>query len=178
MAYATTTDIPVSKSRAEIEEMLTKAGNTRYRPVTSLTLANGKTVSLNDKVEDVTSDIGAGIELPVITNTNVHRRKYEDQGLEVLFSDRVLAIRLRGRNAVPLTLQSSGIGQRGSQIRVGMNLKELETTLGGDALTWDTRSGSSRSVIYRFYPTLGIGARLNEQNVVTEILVAQLPRER
>ena len=155
-----------------------KGENTHFRLVTGYTTANGFTVTLNQPVSEVEAALGEGSKLVVVRRVNIHRRRYDEQGLELLCTDHVLAIRLRDDKAGPLQLRVSGLGGETREIRIGMTLAELETALAGDASKFDYRAGTTDTIRYRFFPSLGIGVRLSDDNVVTEMIIAQLPYEK
>ena len=167
----------VEGTKPKSREDLVNPSRTRVRLVTSVTLATGEQIVLDDPLQELVSRIGEGVRLDVVRRSNVHRRKYSDLGLELLCTDRILAIRLRDAKAPPVTLRVAGLGGESRQLRVGMPLRLLEETLGASAETWETRAGTSEAVLYRFFPAVGVGARINDRNDVTELIVAQLPRE-
>lgn len=154
---------------------LAAARNTRFRPVSGVTLADGKIVSLNEPVTEFVEALGEGQKQSVVEGTVIHRRRYPNFGLDLHCTHKVLAIRLQGKKAPPLVLKASGPSQQSYEIRPGMSVAALDEILGGDANKWDRRYGTSGSIIYRFYYNLGFGVRLADEKTVMEILVAQLP---
>jgi hypothetical protein len=111
-----------------------------------------------------------------VKKSNVQRRTYAKAGLELLCTDRIVAIRLRGAKAPPVVLRATGAGGESAEVRPGMTLAALDAALGGDASQWDQRYGTNAQIVYRFYTRLGFGVRLAGDKVV-EIIVAQIPIE-
>jgi hypothetical protein len=156
---------------------LEKPRTVRFRPVLGVAIGDGKAIHVNDPVNPVLEQIGEGRKTEIVRRTNIHRRKYDDEGLELVCTDRVIAIRLRSTKSPPLMLQASGPGGVAREIRVGMAFDELEKLLAGDATGWDTRYGTQTSVVYRYFYNLGFGVRVSDEGTVTEIMVAQIPAE-
>jgi tetratricopeptide (TPR) repeat protein len=161
------------KSREE----LARLKNLKYRPVISLAVGEGKTLSLNDKLTSVLNLLGEGTKSPLVRNSNVHRRRYNESGLELVCSDRLIAIRMRSSNSPPLILTASGPGGIVSEIKVGMPISELERLLTDESPAWDNRYGTQRSIVYHYYPRLGFGVLVNDDDKISEIIIAQLPPE-
>jgi Zn-dependent protease with chaperone function len=155
---------------------LSKETNLQNRLVTGITLPSGETVTLNDELSSLNQTLGAGRRQVVVRNLNVHRRSYGDLGLELLCTNRIVAIRMRGAKAPPLVIRAAGQGGQSREVRIGMTTAELDGILGGDADDWDQRYGTSAQIVYRFYPRLGFGVRLSGDRV-SEIIVAQIPSE-
>ena len=85
-------------------------------------------------------------------------------------------IRLVGKQAPPLVLETSGAGPGGrDEVRVGMTFEEVQALVGEDAKLWEPRNGPSFTVEYQYFYRLGFGVRVSDSGRVTEILVAQLP---
>lgn len=164
------------KLQARSPQELFRPATLRFRPVLNVDVGGGKEIALNEPVSAVTEEFGEGTKVPIIRRTNVHRRKYPERGLELVCSDRVLAIRLRDPKA-PLTLKASGPGGSTAEVRVGMSFEDLEKRLGRDATAWDRRSGAFQSLNYHYFYGLGFGVLLDEDDKVTEIIVAQIPYE-
>lgn len=158
------------------KEDLAKPRNDRFRVVTGITLADGQQVVLNEKIAEVIAALGDGVELVVVRNTKVHRRRYDELGIDLLATDYVLAIRLIGENAPAIDLRAEGLAGESRQVRIGMTAAELAETLGGEAEYFDKRFGMNAAMTYRFFPRLGIGVFLTN-GVITEMIVAQLPYE-
>lgn len=159
------------------KNILAQPLNLRFRPVVSLKLGDAATIALNDPVESLTEKIGEGVKSTVVRRTNIHRRKYEDSGVELLCSDRLLAIRIRHAKSPPLVLQASGPGGETLEVQIGMPFSELSTLLAGEGTAWDRRYGTQDTIVYHYFTRLGFGVRLDEDNNVLEIIIAQIPYE-
>lgn len=156
-------------------EELAQSRNNRFRPVIGVALADGRLVTLNQSVGELAKSIGEGQRQAVVKGTTIHRRRYADLGLDLLCTDKVLAIRLQGAKAPPLVLKAAGLSQETRELRPGMNAAELDELLGGDATQCVPRYGTSSAIIYNFYYRLGFGVRLTDEKKVMEIIVAQIP---
>jgi Zn-dependent protease with chaperone function len=161
---------------AKAQHDLASTQRTQFRMATGIELSGGQSITLNDAIQVIDETLGPGHQQTVIENTKVHRRRYVDLGLDLLCTDRVVAIRLQGDKAPPLVLRATGQSQQSQALRPGMALAEVETMLGADAKNWDLRYGTSSSIVYRFYHRLGFGVRLNDDGRITEIIVAQIPQ--
>ncbi len=161
------------KAREELERPQT----VHFRPATSIVVADGKEIAINDPISQVTELLGEGKKIPVVRRTNIVRRKYDDLGLELLCTDRPIAVRLRQAKAPPLVLKASGPGGKTREVRVGMPLAELQQLLAGDESGWDKRYGTQYSVSYHYYYRLGFGVDVDEDGNIAEIILAQIPAE-
>jgi hypothetical protein len=101
------------------------------------------------------------------------RRKYPTLGAELLTADRVLAVFLTSPSAPPLPLKRSGIGAGEVTLRVGMPKADLDKALTGKEAA--DISIDRPGEIYRYYPEIGVGARLIGDKV-RELVLTQLPR--
>jgi tetratricopeptide (TPR) repeat protein len=143
------------------------------RPVTSVKLGSGVTIALTDRLRDI-DGLGKGETVPVVAGTKLVRVRYPEARVEVLANgDGVLAIRLREPKAPPIPLQGKGLGAGKAELRVGMTKREFEQYLEDE--DYDFRQLDDPAVSYRFYPALGVAARL-QKNTVVELVVVQIPR--
>ena len=104
------------------------------RPLTAVRLGPGVMVTLSEPTGEVTGQLGDGPAVPVVPGSNLRRLIYPDRGIDLLVTDRVLAIRLRGPEAPPLPLRSTGLGTTATELRVGMTKQELDRILTGSGL--------------------------------------------
>jgi tetratricopeptide (TPR) repeat protein len=156
---------------------LAEERNTVFRPVSGVTLPDGREVKLNEPVKPLEESLGQDVRQVLVERSNVHRRRYAQHGLDLLCTSKVLAIRLLGAKAPPIVLKASGLTQKSHELRPGMTVDELDAALGGDSHRWERRCGASTSIIYRFYCELGFGARISDEGTVMELIVAQIPRD-
>jgi predicted Zn-dependent protease len=146
------------------------------RPVTGVTVGPKKLVTLADRMAEARKQLDPAVEgVPVVPGTNLLRFTYPKQGLELLGSERVLAIFLSGAAAPPLTLRSPGLGGPTVTLRSGMTQAELEQAL--PDLDYDFRQLVDPEVNYRFYRDLGLAVRLREGKVL-ELVIVQVPERR
>ena len=145
------------------------------RHVLTLTLPDDKTIAVSDLLSDVQKLLGPGSETQVIRRTNVVRVWYADRGLQLIATDRVLAICVGGSAAPPVTVEGTGLDGAKHLVRVGMTLAEFEKLLGKPS-NLDEREFLAPREMYRYYPDIGIGVKVDHRTI-TEILIAPLPAE-
>jgi hypothetical protein len=114
--------------------------------------------------------------VPVVARTNLARLPYPDLGVELLGTDQVLAICLRGPKAPSLSLQGSGMATQRMSLRIGMKQQDLDDIL-IDAAYPVFRELDVPGVAYRFYRDLGLAVRIRN-SVVEELVLVQLPDSR
>lgn len=165
----------LEKIEPKSQRELAAVKNLQYRPVASLDVAEGKTIALNDSLNSVVEVLGEGNKSSLLRNSNIHRRKYQESGLELVCSERLIAIRMRNAKSPPLVLHASGPGGISQEVRVGMAISELEKLLDAEPAGWDNRYGTQQAIVYRYYPRLGFGVLVNDEDKISEIIIAQLP---
>jgi tetratricopeptide (TPR) repeat protein len=162
------------KPRAE----LTAGAAPRRRMVAGVKLASGERIALDQPMEAVEAALGPGVRNNQVRNTNVHRRRYAKAGLDLMCNNRVLAIRLVGKTAPPVVLESSGPGPGATaEVRPGMTFDELRSLVGEDADLWDRRWGVTSTIEYRYFYRLGFGVRVTDAGKILEVIVAQIPQD-
>jgi predicted Zn-dependent protease len=142
-----------------------------FRSIPSVN-SGGKNIQLGDSMNQVERQLGETTAVPVVRGSNLKRLYYPSRGLEIIGDNEVLAISLRGRTAPALELQHSGTGGGKVAVRVGMTDRSFSQVLGS---RFETTTTFSAATPYRFYPTVGLAARV-AQGVVTELLVVIVPR--
>jgi tetratricopeptide (TPR) repeat protein len=155
------------------KERLVSAKQAMLRLVTSVKLDPKLTITLSEPLGDVVARLGEGRKIPIVRGTKLVRVHYPDHGIEVLATDRILAICLRGPKAPELPIQGSGLGASAQVLRVGMSQQELEQILKDQP--GEQRQLDQADSQYRFYPQVGLAVRL-QQSKVEELVVAQIPR--
>ena len=143
-----------AKSEKELKDQI----QTDLRPLTAVRLRSGAQVTLSEPTGEVTDRLGGGQAVPVVPGTNLRRLSYPDQGIDLLVTDRVLAIRLRGPGAPTLPLRSTGLGTTATELRVGMAKRELDQIL--KDLDYSFAGLDDPEVRYRFYPELGLAVQV------------------
>ena len=146
-----------AKSEKELKDRI----QTDLRPLTAVRLRSGALVTLSEPMGEVTDRLGGGQAVPVVPGTNLRRLSYPDQGIDLLVTDRVLAIRLRGPGAPTLPLRSTGLGTTATELRVGMAKRELDQLL--KDLDYSFAGLDDPEVRYRFYPELGLAVQVAER---------------
>ena len=133
-------------------------------------------MGLTDFVSNVQQLLGPGEKSTVVRRTNVQRVSYADRGLELIGTDRVMAILIKGPAAPPVPVQVAGLDGEKRQLRVGMTRTEIERALGNpDDIT--EREFLTPKIFYRYYTDLGVGIRI-ASGIVIEIVIAQLAEQR
>ena len=158
-----------AKSEKELKDQI----QTDLRPLTAVRLRSGAQVTLSEPTGEVTDRLGGGQAVPVVPGTNLRRLSYPDQGIDLLVTDRVLAIRLRGPGAPTLPLRSTGLGTTATELRVGMAKRELDQLL--KDLDYSFAGLDDPEVRYRFYPELGLAVQVRSGRV-EELVVVRVPR--
>ncbi len=159
--------------KAKTEKDLTSEAGLGLRLVSSLTLESGAVLSLTQPVTEVEKILGKAEPVPVMKNTHLFRLHYPDRGIDVLATDRVLAIYLAGPRAPGLALRGSGLGAGSVPLRIGMSRDELEQALA--SADYDFQELERPDVNYRFYPDLGLAVRIQKKQV-TELVIVQISR--
>ena len=146
-----------------------------YRPVTVVSLGDDETLTLLESDDVVEALLGEGQRVSVGRRMPFDRLRFEEQGLDLIVTDLVLAICLSDPNGPAIELREAGAATEVYELRVGMTTAEVEELL-GDQL-WDFRQLYDPDVNYKFYRDLGIALRL-EGGELVELIVAQIPERR
>jgi hypothetical protein len=149
-------------------------GDGPLRPVTSVQLVSGGSVTLGEPMRDARTRLGAGEEFPVVSAANVLRVKYPARGVDIIGSDQIIAMIAYGPAAPPVRIRASGTGSRSNDIRIGMRRQDLDRILGGSEAELATLT--EPGVAYEFYPEVGLAVRFRTGGIIDELVVAQLPR--
>ncbi|PYP86791.1 MAG: hypothetical protein DMG65_18020 [Candidatus Angelobacter sp. Gp1-AA117] len=145
----------------------------KYRPVASLELGKNR-IALGESLAEAKQALGtASSSSAAVRGTNLMQFDYASQGIKVLGTEEVLAIRLAGEKAPAINIREMGLGAKSLQLRVGMPVSELEQLL-GDA-DYDFRQLLDPNQNYRFYSDLGI-AVLTQDGKVIELAISQVPK--
>lgn len=174
LAYERYTGLCKEQGKApKPKKELTLDSGSRFRQVAALKLASGMVLTLSEPINASVRNLGE--KIPVASRTKLTRLCYPQHGVEVLATDTILAICLKGPKAPPLPLQGQGSAAPTVQLTIGMTKADLEKLLEGQ--DYDFRQLDDPSLTYRFYGALGLGVRL-EKNKVSELVIAQIPRRR
>lgn len=142
------------------------------RLVISIKLKSGAEVTLSEDVEDVEKKLGKGKEITAATG--LKRIRYENEGIELLTRDEVLAIVLTDPKAPGIPLRGRMVGaESAGTIKVGMTVKEVEALLGDE---YEPCEIATAGLSYRFYRPQGLALRVIK-NEVKEVIIAQVPPE-
>ncbi|MGO9601279.1 MAG: M48 family metalloprotease [Isosphaeraceae bacterium] len=155
------------------EADLKRASHSQLRPLTEVELKDGVTVSLDEPLTEITDRLGQGEAVPVVAGTDLARRHYARQGIDLLSSDRILAICLRGPESPVLRLRDKGLGAGATVLHVGTSRSELEKIF--EDGKYDFRELDTPDVRYRFYPELGLAVKIRGGKV-EELVVTRTPR--
>jgi len=160
---------------AQPKEALQGNSSIVFRPITSVTLADGEVIRLTEKLREIEAALGEGKTLPVVRRTLFKRLRYADQGVDLLATDQVLAIWLTDPNSPPVQLRATGVATEIQELHVGMSRDDLDEVL--DDLIYDYRQLYDPEINYRFYRDLGIAIRVRKGKVA-EIIVVQIPERK
>jgi hypothetical protein len=155
------------------KEALADPPITRQRLITSIQLASGINLALSEPLTDAAERLGERV--PVVSRTKLARVRYPDHGIEVLATDRILAIHLKGEKSPPLQLRDSGLGGGMKELKLNMSESDFNALLGDEL--FESRPLDDLKVLYQFYPRLGLAVRFKDKKVA-DLAVAQIPRAR
>jgi hypothetical protein len=127
-------------------------------------------LALGDPLKDVQAKLGPGVAIPVVPQTNLARYVYSGRGLEIVATDRVLAVVMTGPGAA-LVLQARGTGGATQEIKVGMSKEALDRVVATDP-SYGPMVDPEK--VYRFYPAYGLVLKVKD-GVVTEVGFARAP---
>ncbi len=144
-----------------------------HRLVSSVKLSSGVNLTLSEPITEAAARLGE--KIPVFSRARLSRVRYAAQGVEVLATDKILAIHVVGDKAPPIPLRGYGIGGEIQEVRLNMPEKEFNRIVGDEP--FDMRPLDNAKTLYRFYPYLGLAVRM-EKDKVTDLAVAQIPRNR
>jgi tetratricopeptide (TPR) repeat protein len=168
----------LGQSPADRETLLNKDKALLRRPV-SVTFADGKTVTIAEKIGDVLKNLGEHDEL-ALADTRLKRYRFKGYPVEVLATDRVVAIVLNSKASPPVILQPRGAGSgKPVELRVGMSrARVLETLPGARSVDVLDLVDTDRSMRYGYYRRLGLGIRYSEDypnGDITELVLVEVP---
>ena len=145
----------------------------RLRPLNSLEIIPGKPLTISDPLRRVTAALGEATPIPLVSDTNLVQMDYPQYGVNVIATNIVLALRLSGPSAPPLTVRGVGIGAAGTSLRVGMTKAQLDAAVKEN---YEFTQIVDPEKNYRFYRNLGL-AVLVRGGQVQELMIVQVPRQ-
>lgn len=146
------------------------SGKRKLRPITSVDLGAGVLIKLSDPLSMLPEKVRAVKPVPVLNGTNLVRLFYNERGLEILATRRVIAIFLRGDNAPTLKVQHMGTGESSALLRIGMTMRELQTIINETPVPVPL---TDPNVKYGFYPGLGVAVLYDGKNRIQEMVITQ-----
>ena len=87
--------------------------------------------------------------MTVVRDTDLTRIRYPDRGLDLLVTDRVLAILLTGPKAPGVELKAQGLGGENAVVRIGMTENQLDALLRSEASFQEERQFTNASANYQ-----------------------------
>lgn len=158
------------------KQLATRKAEQRFRLVTTLDVAPGKSVTLSDSLNDTLKTLGREktVGLPVVAYSKINRYNSVVPGVSFLGDSKILAIFLTTPEAPPIYVQGKGTGAEKVALRVGMPLNALIAALQDPPV--ERRPIGDRTSSYLFMPHLGLGVRI-ENDRVAELVLAQVPRK-
>lgn len=158
--------------KCETEQQIRASAKQVFRPLPPVEVAGGMRVQLGDAIEDIQKRLGEVKSVPVARGTDLRRMSYTKYGIDVIGDQNVVAISLNSATSPALTLQYAGPGGQTKAVRVGMMLQQVTQVLGPMPYTTTVFSAA---IPYKFYPQVGLAARVVGGRVA-EWLVVMLPR--
>ena len=156
------------------EAQLKAANQVPIREVAAVDLGAGKSIRLGEPFQQVAAQIGEGQQVSGISNSSVQRLRYPQHALDIVSTDVVLAIILRGKNSPALRIRQVGSDSGQNLIRCGMTTDELERVLNNQPYRYEGLLDTW--VPYRFYPAIGIAVRVGPQKTVDEVVLVSSAR--
>jgi hypothetical protein len=153
------------------EAQLKAANRVPLREVAAVDLGGGKSLRLGESFQDATTRIGQGQQVGSVPGTTARRVRYPQYALDVVATDVIIAVILNGKGAPELRVQQVGAGSRKSSIRYGMTADELEQALADQPYRYEGLLDTW--IPYRFYPGVGIAARVGPQKTVDELVLVR-----
>jgi tetratricopeptide (TPR) repeat protein len=141
----------------------------------TVTLKGGLTVSLAEDIEPVLKRLGKHT-VAELADAALKRYRFEEHGIEVLASDRVIAIVLSLPTSPALKVRPRGIPGKEVEIRVGMTGKELLEKMPG-AMDFVFRELTFPREEYYYYRHLGLAVNFDRfpGGKITELILVQIP---
>jgi tetratricopeptide (TPR) repeat protein len=164
------------KRTAKPEAELKRRSEAQWRLVTGLEVPGTEgTVSLSAPLAEAKKILGEPqTAFPIIPGTPRYQKLvYPNRGVDLLATDQVVAIVLRGDKAPPLTLRPTGPASKQQTLRIGMSTQELESILGETAP--DTALDNPE-ILYRSYSPPGLLVRIL-RGAVREIVIVRIPAQ-
>lgn len=146
--------------------------NPKYRRIMSMGI-QGYTIRIGERLADAQKLLGDGVSFPE-ASANLHCIRYPASGIELLGTDRILAIILVDSKAPPIALRrvESGSSDISRKIQVGDNQAEFSTLLATNQNEYPlVEAGLS----YRFLPDLGLAMRIDSRGVVQQLVIVGQP---
>ena len=169
------------KSEARGKEDLQKEYNAAMRMVTTVKLGDKVSITLAEDTDDVLERLGKHKDLSLVGG-GLKRIRFEKYPVEILATDRVLAIILKAKDSPTLVLRPQGTTRgpgKNVELRVGMSRKDLLAKLPG------ARAVVGRNILepgeeqqYSYYRRLGLAVRYDDDypnGKIIELVLALLP---
>lgn len=156
----------------ETEQQIRAGATQGFRPLPPVEVRQGIQVQLGDSIEDVQKRLGAAPAIPIAIEAKLNRYRYPKLGIDVIGTDQVIAISLYSSVAPALKLQAQGAGGATRTLKIGMTQPQVVQVLGPTSFAATVFNAATP---YRFYPQVGLAARLVGGRVA-EWLVVILPR--
>lgn len=171
LAYEQYTRLCKALGLTEKTENELESRTATWRPLTSVRLDSGAIVTVSEPLDEVERRLGKVPKIPAVKRTNLVRMRYPDHGIELVATDRVMAICLSDPSSPVLLLRHTGLGTEAVELRVGMEKQELDRIIEYDGY----RELDDPHVHYRFYEGIGLAVRVRDKRVES-LVVAQIPR--
>lgn len=153
------------------ESQLTTAHRTPLRTVVAVDLGQGKSLRLGESFKGSANRIGPGQLVGTVPGTNMQRVRYPTYSMDLIASDVIVAIILNGKQSPELQIREVGPASPGRSVHFGMTSDELEAALTGQPYRYEGLLDTW--VPYRFYPGVGVAARVGTQKTVEELVIVR-----
>jgi len=176
LAYEKYTDVcKAIPTGCSSESQLTSRNHPPLRQAVAVDLGGDKSLRLGEPFQAARGRIGQGQVVGTVPGTTMQRVRYADYAMDVIASDVVIAIVLTGKQSPELQLKEIGPASRAKSIRYGMTTEDLESVLADQPYRYEGLLDTW--VPYRFYPGVGIAARVGPQRTVEELVLVRSVEE-
>ncbi len=145
----------------------------QYRPVVSVNMKDRSIISLGESLSDILDNNNSFEVIPIIEKTNLVKMVKKDEGIQIIGSEVVLAISINNSSSTNIFLHTQSIGSKVDTIHCGMDFGKLKQLIGE---YYSIAPNLNQQKNYFFYDKLGLAFRIDKNNSVSEIIIAQVPK--
>ena len=151
------------------------------KPVTSVKILDSIFISISDDCNDLKmiTDKMENTVISVAQKSNLKRTLLTNLGIELLTSDKVIAIFMNSNFKSSIEISSLGLNSKKRKISIGMSLENFEKQIEEEKDNYSYRQIFDVNTNYRFYKNIGLAVKINKKNkTVEELVIAQIPESK